>query len=683
MSEQRNFFAELKRRNVYKVAAAYAVVAWLLIQIATATFPVLEIPNWATKLVIALVVLGFPIALIFAWAFELTPEGIKRTEDVAPDESITRRTGRKLAAGVAVLAIIAAGLLVFRLFQPSSSTIAQPKTTAPATISDKSIAVLPFENLSDEKANAYFASGIQDEILTRLSKIGALKVISRSSTKQYESKPGNLREVGQQLGAAHILEGSVQKAGDVVHINVQLIRAATDEHIWAESYNRKLADIFAVQAELAGAIAEALNATLTGAEEKAIEAKPTTDLAAYAAYLRGRAIETDHYDYPALQRGAAEYEEAVRLDPKFAVAWARLAILRSFLFFNGIELATNSAAAVKEAADQAFTLQPDLPEARLAQGVYRYRVLRDFSGALDAYEEARRRLPNNSYVFSQMAFVERRLGRWSDAEKHYRQAIELDPRNLGLLVAYGGEFLSAVRRFPEAHAVLDRSLQIAPRSGAALAAKAAVYHAQGRLAEAADVLAQLAPDEPDHFAVSTQALQLIYERRFEAAIARLQIDTAPPASGESLTGIRKALIPLLGFCQEWVGRAADARATFERAVLEIKPSPNAIVPVDQTFLPMSLALAYAGLGDKEPALEAARAAVAAYESDALIKPLAETALAQIQACFGDVDGAIAALPRLLEVPAATPVTPALLRLDPLWDPLRNDPRFQKLASGNP
>ena len=671
------FFQELKRRNVYKVAVAYAVVAWLLIQAASILFPTFDAPSWVMKVFVALVAAGFPIALVVAWAFELTPEGLKRTEEVGPGDAITRKTGRKLVALIAIVATLAAGLLIFQLLRPDTRKTAGSSSAIP----EKSIAVLPFENLSDDKANAYFASGIQNEILTRLAKIGALKVISRSSTKQYESKPGNLREIGQQLGVANILAGSVQKVGDVVRINVQLIRAATDEHIWAESYSRKLEDIFAVQAELAGAVAEALQAKLTGAEKKAIETRPTTNLAAYAAYLRGVAIEADYYDYPAFQRGAAEYGEAVRLDPSFALAWARLAIVRSFLYFNGIDLTANSAAAIKEAADRAFVLQPELPEAWLAYGVYRYRVLRDFPGALRAFEEARKRLPNNSYVFAQMAFVERRLGRWGEAENHFRQAIDLDPRNLLLLAAMGGEFLTPLRRFSEAHAMLDRALQIAPHSVGSLAGKAGLYQAEGRLDEAARVLAQIASDEPDDFIVKTRALQLVYERRFDAAAARLAIDTAPPASGDRLSGMKKTLIPLLGFCQERAGRTAEARATFERAVQEIKPSDASIVPVDATSLPMGLALAYAGLGDKELALQAARAAVAAYENDALEKPGAETVLAQIQARFGEIDAAIAALPRLLKVPASVPLTPALLRLDPMWDPIRNDPEFQELLAG--
>ena len=289
----RNFFAELKRRNVYKVAVAYAVVAWLLIQVATQVFPFFEIPNWAVRLVVLLLILGFPVALILAWAFEITPEGIKRAEDVSPDESITSRGGRKLVGVTIALAVIAAGLLAFHLLRSKSTPTPRQSeaATVPAITSqpipDKSIAVLPFDNLSRDPDNAYFASGIQDEIITRLAKIADLKVISRTSTQQYQSKPGNLSEIAKQLGVANILEGSVQKAADQVRVNVQLIQVASDSHLWADTYDRKLVDIFAVESEVAKAIADALQAKLTGGEQQALAVKPTNNSEAYDAYLRG------------------------------------------------------------------------------------------------------------------------------------------------------------------------------------------------------------------------------------------------------------------------------------------------------------------------------------------------------------------------------------------------------------
>src|SRR5437867_8225180 len=279
-------------------------------------------------------------ALIFSWVFEMTPHGLKRDEDVKPDESIAPQTGRRMNRMIIAVLVLALAYFAFDKFVLAPRRVAGPHDL-PAGASAKSIAVLPFDNLSDDKSNAYFAEGIQDEILTRLSKIAALKVISRTSTQKYKSAPDDLRDVGKQLGVANLLEGSVQKIANAVHINVQLIRAATDEHLWAESYNRKLDDVFGVEGEVASAIADQLNAKLSGAEEKAVSDKPTQNVAAYDAYLRGLSIEHDRYSFPAYQEAAADFAQAVQLDPKFALAWARLGVIRSFLYFNGVDINTN------------------------------------------------------------------------------------------------------------------------------------------------------------------------------------------------------------------------------------------------------------------------------------------------------------------------------------------------------
>ena len=344
----------------------------------------------------------------------------------------TRLRWAEVAIALLVLAAIIAGF-VFLMRRPTHSAVA---------IGEKSIAVLPFENLSEDKGNEYFADGIQEEILERLSKIEDLKVISRTSTEKYKSAPANLREIAQELGVANILEGTVQKAADEVRVNVQLINAQNDSHLWADKYDRKLADIFAVESEVAAAIADQLNAKLTGAEQKAVAQKPTANVAAYDAYLRALSIEHQSYSYDAYQEAAAQYATAVQLDPKFALAWARLGSVRSYLYFNGVDTKTNSPEAVKQAADTAIALQPDLAEAWIAQGAYRYRVLRDFPGALHAYDEGRKRAPNNARVYQYMGFVERRLGRWTEAEKHYKKATDLDPQSLVLFISYGGELLS-------------------------------------------------------------------------------------------------------------------------------------------------------------------------------------------------------------------------------------------------
>src|SRR2546428_6413639 len=313
----RNFVSELKRRNVYKVAIAYAVVAWLLIQIATQVFPFFEIPNWAVRLIVLVIIVGFPIALIIAWAFELTPEGLKRTE--VADE-LAKKSSRNRAW---IYVVIIAGAISVSLFFLGRYT-ATSKQSGSAELPAKSIAVLPFESLSEDKANAYFADGIQEEILTRLAKIADLKVISRTSTQQYQSKPGNLFEIAKQLGVANILEGSVQKAADQVRVNVQLIQVASDSHLWADTYDRKLVDIFGVESEIAKAIAESLQAKLTGGEQQALAVKPTNNSEAYDAYLRGLALEARASSPNDSLKVIGFYERSVQLDPAFALAWARL-----------------------------------------------------------------------------------------------------------------------------------------------------------------------------------------------------------------------------------------------------------------------------------------------------------------------------------------------------------------------
>jgi TolB-like protein len=578
------------------------------------------------------------------------------------------------AMAIGALIIIAAIALLFR-----SGRNEPGSATSLASIPEKSIAVLPFENLSDDKSNAYFTDGIQDEILTRLSKIAALKVISRTSTTKYKSAPDSLRDIGKQLGVANVLEGSVQKIANAVHVNVQLIRAATDEHLWAESYNRKLDDVFGVEGEVANAIADQLNTKLSGAEQKAVAEKPTQNAAAYDAYLRGLNIEHNNYNYDAYVQAEHNYRRAVELDPNFALAWARLAILRSFLNFNAIELNTYTADSVKQAADRAMALAPEVGESWIAQGSYRYRILRDFNSALAAYEEARKRMPNSALVYEYLGFILRRLGRWQEAETNYKKAIELDPRDVQLLTAVGNEFYMYLRRFDDALASNDRALQIAPDAAVVHASKAVVLQTAGRLDEARQELT-LVPDEVlDDWVVAARITQAMYERRFNDVINIVERKLNSLTPNQPLDSFAKAFLVQMGQCQEWLGQHEAARQTFERAVREIKPTPDTVVRPDANGTPSILAQAYAGLNEKENALQQAAQAVKDYDGDAINQPQAEVPLAQIQAHFGDIDSAIAALPHLLEVPAG--LTVANLKFDPLWDPLRKDPRFQKLCAG--
>ena len=610
----------------------------------------------------------------------VAPQKFSQSARVALSGSVPRRDSKfALIAGAALVLVIVGGGLWFLSRQKGNHLAASTSSsTSVVAIPEKSIAVLPFDNLSRDPDNAYFAEGIQDEILTRLAKIGALKVISRSSTQKYKSSPDNLREVGQQLGVANLLEGSVQKIANAVHINVQLIRATTDDHLWAESYNRKLDDVFGVEGEVAAAIAEQLKAKLTGAEEKVVTEKSTQNAAAYDAYLRGAAIERNAYNTPAFEQAMLAYNRAVELDPKFALAWARLAVLRSFLFFNGLDLKTNSAAAVKDDVDRLLALAPDAGESWVAQGAYRYRVLRDFKGAVEAYEKARQKLPNNSFLLQNLAFVLRRLSRWEDSERAFQSAVEIDPRDVSLLTNIGSQFYNYLRRFDDALRVFDRALEISPDSGAAHVGKAAVLQDLGRIAEARRELARVSSAEVlDDLALGVSIRQCMYERQFDAAAALMQRRVGALSAGEVPDTLVCSAVVDGGLCEDWLGRHEDSRQAFLRVIQWIKPTPETVVPPDGDGRPSILALAYAGLGDKNAALQQATRAVAEYDNDAVGKPAAEAMLAQIQAKFGDIEPAIAAIPHLLEVPAG--ITVADLRLNPLWDPLRKDPRFQKLC----
>ena len=426
-----NFFAELKRRNVYKVAATYAVISWLLIQVGSILFPTFEAPGWVMKTFIVLVALGFPLALIFAWAFELTPTGVRRTEHLPPNETRTRSAGRKFNFIIVGLLLLAVALLVFDL-------VRHRKAGSATEAGAKSIAVLPFENLSEEKSNAYFADGVQDEILTDLAKIADLKVISRTSTAQYKSGVArNLREIAQQLGVTHILEGSVQRASGKVRVNAQLIDARTDAHVWANSYDRDLADVFAIQSEIAETIAEQLHAQLSASEKTAIERPPTTDLAAYESYLRAQALYADTSDQlraaEKLPQAAQLLENAVARDPKFLLAWCRLSRVHGLIYWQGHDHTPSRLEMANAAVQSALRLDPNAGEAHLALADYYYHGFRDYIRAETELAIAKQTLPNNSEIFEYTGYIQRRQGRWEEATRNLERALELDPRNFFLL----------------------------------------------------------------------------------------------------------------------------------------------------------------------------------------------------------------------------------------------------------
>jgi TolB-like protein/Tfp pilus assembly protein PilF len=676
----KKLFGELKRRNVYRAAVAYGVVAWFLTQLTTQVFPFFEIPNSAVRFVVIALAAGFPIAMLLSWLYEFTPEGVVRTEDLDPEEARSgqRTTGRILDfIIIGVLLLVIAMLTVGRL--PFYGQTGEP-------IFQKSIAVLPFENRSEDTANAYLADAIQDEILTRLSKIANLKVISRTSTQHYKAAPENLREIARQLGVAHILEGSVQKSGDAVRVNVQLIKASTDSHLWADTFDRKLTDIFSVESEVAKTIADQLRVELTGHEEQVIAAKPTENVEAYDAYLRGLAYTLKTLDTPAEYASAQKYlREAVRLDPKFALSWALLSVTDS-LGYNTLNLQPTASLCeeARVAAKTAVALQPNLGEAVMAEGYYHYACLKDYDTAVSYFEQARHLLPNSSQIPEALAYVARRQGQWDRSEAHFNEAERLDPRNVSLLTQHA-LFYVALRRFPEALRKCDQVLNITPDDIDTLALKAAIAQAEGDLLRASALLAPLTPTAIDTGALETQIYQAILERRPAQIISRLKEMFAKP--DPALGYFNGELHLWLGWAQEVAGEHAAAQETWRqaRSILEsfLKEQPENYLVIGD------LALTNMGLGEKAAALTLAERAIAAnpIEKDAIAGPGLIEIQARVAARMGEPDRAIAALQKLLSIPYAgalapqnVPLTGALLRLDPMFDPLRNDPRFQKLVA---
>jgi TolB-like protein/class 3 adenylate cyclase/Flp pilus assembly protein TadD len=597
---------------------------------------------------------------------------LPRRFEIVQKRRLRMRWAETTAALLAVAAIVA-GITVFSRNRVRS-TLAAP---------EKSIAVLPFENRSEDKANAYFADGIQDEILTRLSKIADLKVISRTSTQHYKSAPENLSEIARQLGVAHIVEGSVQKSGDSVRVNVQLIKAANDSHLWADTFDRKLTDIFSVESEVAKAIADQLRAKLTGQEEQVITAKPTDNIQAYEAYLRGLAYRLKPSN-TANSLGAQKYlREAVRLDPKFALAWALLSFVESRGYITAnLQPTVALREEARQAADTALTLQPTLGEAVSAKGYYHYACLKDYDTAVRYFEQARQFLPNSSRIPESLAYVTRRQGQWDRSESYFNEAERLDPRNVNLLSQHAISY-QCIRRFSEALRKLDQVLDITPDDVDILAVKAAVAQAEGDLPRASVLLAPLRPGADLNQALETQVYQGILERRPAPMIARLTEILAKP--DPALGYFNGELRFWLGWAQEIAGDHAGAQETWQQACSELE---TYLKEQPENFqLIGDLALTNAGLGDKAAALALAERAMATVtiEKDAFAGTRPLEILARVAAQMKEPDRAIVTLQKLLSIPGQgalaenMPLTPALLRLDPMFDPLRDDPRFQKLC----
>ena len=654
------FFEELRRRKVYRVAIAYVVVSWALAQGLAQVLPVFDISNSVIRVVIALLLIGFPVALVLAWVFDVTSQGIRATS--TPSVPVARRR-RNLIMLIAIGVIISVAAGFFLLPRASARKV------------DKSIAVLPFQNLSDEKENAYFADGMQDDILTNLSKIGDLKVISRTSVMSYRDGARNAREIGKSLGVGTLLEGSVRRSGNRVRVNVQLINANNDEHIWAEDYDRELTDVFAIQTDLAQKIASALQAKLSPNEKARLDRRPTRDSDAYLLYVQahGYANRPDRFRDTSL-KAEELFEQAIKLDRNFAAAYAGLSMVESWLYHESEPIPAHREKA-RLNAEESLRLQPNLPEGHLALGFSYYYGDRDYERALSEFEIAKRDLPNEADAYSAIAAIQRRQGKWAESTANFEKAVSLDPKNANVLFNLGLNYM-AQRDFETADKIFDRAIAADPQAFASRGMKSALAIAWKGDVGFVEKQLSLVPGEfdPDGLVTAARVGILMLQRKFADALKLLQ-----QFRGETL------LYPDTGPCPKaflegrlylYQGDKTKAQAAFERA----RPVAEQLVrdaPGDPGRH-VQLGAVLAGLGLKEEAVNEGRKAVESVpeSQDAFEGPQATAALAEIYAWVGEYDEAFRLLDHLLKVPNG--LTVPALKLDPVWDPLRKDPRFQAL-----
>ena len=654
------FFEELKRRKVYRVAIAYIVAGWALAQGLAQVLPLFEISSSVIRVVIVLLLIGFPVALVLAWVFDVTPQGIRATPKALPGTHRRRNIITLASAGIVISA--AAGFFLL------------PRATARKI--DKSIAVLPFQNLSDEKENAYFADGVQDDVLTNLSKIGDLKVISRMSVMSYRGDGArNAREIGKALGVGTLLEGSVRRMGNRVRVSVQLIDAENDRHLWAEDYDRDLTDVFAIQTDLARKIASALQAKLSPNENARLDRPPTKDSDAYLLYVQAHdyANRPDRLRETSL-KAEALYEQAIKLDPNFALALAGLSTVESWMYHSYEPTAVRRENARRN-ADEAVRLQPDLPEGHLALGYSYYYGDRDYQRALTEFEIAKRDLPNEADAYSAIAAIQRRQGKWAESTANFEKSTSLDPKNASVLFNFGVNYM-AQRDFETADKLFDRAIAADPHSVAAHGMKSATAIAwKGDVGFAANQLASIPPGfDPDGLVTAARIWVLTLQRKFAEALQVVQ-----QFGGETLDYPERGPCPksfLEGFLYLRLGDKEKAQTALEQAriVAErlVRDAP------DDPGRHAQLGAVLAGLGKKEDAVNEGRKAVELLpeSQDAFDGPQATAALAEIYACVGEHDEALRLLDHLLTVPSG--LTVPTLKVDPVWDPLRKDPRFQAL-----
>jgi TolB-like protein/Tfp pilus assembly protein PilF len=672
--DPRHFFAELKRRNVYKVAVAYLVAGWALAQGLAQVLPVFSVPNWLIQLLVMLIILGLPVALGLAWAFELTPEGLKRTDEV--DET-TAAAHKKRAWLYVVIASAFVSIGLFFLGRYSAA----PTQHAAVDTSVKSIAVLPFENLSDDKQNTYFADGVQDQILTNLARVADLRVISHTTVRQYKSgEPRNLREIGRQLGVTHILEGSVQRAGDRLRIAAQLIDARTDSQIWAETYDRTAADLFAIQSELAESIVAQLQAKLSPQQKAEIEQRPTQDLVAFELYLRAKQI-VDSYLIAddvraALLSALQSLDQAIKRDPDFVSAYCYIARANDLLYFFDLDPTPDRILLAEAAVKAALRLRPDSAEAHFAMADFLFRCHRDYDGALKELAIARPGLPNDTAFFILSGYINRRRNNWTQAERDFSDAVALDPRNPN---AYNllADTYNLQRRHLLAAQVYDRVLAAGERTPIVFFRRdSALFNGIGNSTE----LRQVLSENPDMDIGGGQTPIRVFLALIEGNFAEAErVLTASPR--EDFQDIDYSFYYPKAWFEAMIARAkgdsARATAAFSaaRTILEQR---LVVKPEDARTLAV-LAQVDAGLGRKELAIQAAQHAVdlMPVSKDGYDGALVLEGLAQVYTWTNELDRAIEVLQKLVAMPGY--VNYARLKMHPMWNPLRGDPRFEKIV----
>jgi len=674
MSERFSFFAELKRRNVYKVAVAYIVAGWALAQGIAQVLPVFDTPNWLIRLLVVLIILGLPIALAMAWAFESTPQGIKRTEDAdaMPAEAAP---GKRAWIYVA----IAGGLLSIGLFFVGRYTAV---TKQNAGSSAKSIAVLPFENLSADKQNTYFADGVQDQILTNLAKVSELKVISHTSARQYQSGiQRNLREIGHQLGVAYIVEGSVQRAGDRLRINAQLIDARTDTHIWAETYDRTAADLFAIQSELAESIVTQLKAKLSPKQKAEIEERPTQDLVAFDLYLQAKQI-VDSYLVAedvraALLKALQSLDEAIKRDEKFVAAYCYAARANDLLYFFDLDPTRDRILLAETAVNAALRLRPDSAEAHFAMADFLFRCRRDYDRALEELAIARPGLPNSTPFFILSGYINRRRNHWPEAERDFSTAVALDPRNPNAYNLLADTYVLQ-RRFPEAVQTYDRVIDAGERTSLVQFRRAlALFNGTGDSKPLREVLANWPDMDMAGGQTPVRMLFALLDGNYAEAERVLAASPRPDFQDIDLS----FYYPKAWFEAIVAQERGDSAQAFNalrstRAILAqrliIKPEHARTIAV--------LAQVDARLGQKDLALQEAKHAIdlMPISKDIYDGGLVLEGLAQVYTWSDEHDRAIDLLQKLVAMPSY--INYARLKLHPLWKPLRGNPRFEQIVT---